>query len=62
MSVGIFCRIIRVGLMVLYILNITTLINDLIESKYRLLDFLSRFDVKKILILHLNKVSMKHEK
>ena len=36
---GIFCRVIRVGLMVLYILNITTLINDLIESKYRLLDF-----------------------
>gem|GEM_PF-656400 len=27
------------GLMVLYVLNITTLINELIESKYRLLDF-----------------------
>lgn len=39
MRQGIFCRVIRMGLMVLYILNITTLINDLIESKYRLLDF-----------------------
>lgn len=27
------------GLMVLYVLNITTFINGLIESKYRLLDF-----------------------
>ena len=45
--------------MVLYILNITTLINDLIESKYRLLDFYQGFDVKKILILHLNKVRFK---
>lgn len=33
--------------MVLYILNITTLINDLIESKCRLLDFYQGLTLRK---------------